>query len=436
MSGEGGTAAGGNGALRALLEEAEMSNAGLARAVVSAAAREGRHLGTNTTSVRRILDGAQPRWPVPRLVATVLSRRLQREVKITECGFIDREPTGEDPHDGLTCSGTLEGTVRTVVELSGRDMRRRKLLLGSAFSVTAFAEPTPLALIVPPALGTARATGQRVGMADVEILTQQITHLSKLGQEFGSGRVREQVVVLLHREANQLLHGSYSEKTGKALLSGVAQATRLAGYMSADGGRDALAQRYYIQALDLAMRAGDRLYAAFVLATMSRMTVRIGENTPAEHDTARHGRQAVALARAGLTITQGVATPALAAELHALEVRGLALLGQANAARRAALTAQRVYESVRPGDELSRQDFYTEDALIADLGLGLSNVGETKEALTLSTTALQGFEPWRVRGRSIVQTHIALAHLRSRDLEQAAAYGRDALRSATDVSRP
>lgn len=109
MKSEGGTAAG-NGALQALLEEAEMSNAGLARAVVSAAAREDKQLGTNATTVRRMLEGAQPRWPVPRLVATVLSRRLQREVMITECGFVDREPTGEDPHDGLTCSGTLEGT--------------------------------------------------------------------------------------------------------------------------------------------------------------------------------------------------------------------------------------------------------------------------------------------------------------------------------------
>ncbi|MGH4015933.1 MAG: hypothetical protein ACRDSL_18830 [Pseudonocardiaceae bacterium] len=97
--------------------------------------------------------------------------------------------------------------------------------------------------------------------------------------------------------------------------------------MSSDVGRDALAQRYYIQALDLAMGTGDRLYAAFVLATMSRMTVRIGENTLTEHDTLRHGRQGAALARAGLTITQGAATPALAAELHALEARGLALLG-------------------------------------------------------------------------------------------------------------
>jgi len=41
-------------------------------------------------------------------------------------------------------------------------------------------------------------------------LTEQITHLGKLSHQYGSGRVREQVVQLLHREANQLLHGSYS----------------------------------------------------------------------------------------------------------------------------------------------------------------------------------------------------------------------------------
>ncbi|MGH8952971.1 MAG: ATP phosphoribosyltransferase regulatory subunit [Acidimicrobiia bacterium] len=57
---------------------------------------------------------------------------------------------------------------------------------------------------------------------------------------------------------------------------------------AADAGRDSLAQRYYIQALDLTMRAGNRPHAANVLATMSRMTVQIDENTPAEHNTARH----------------------------------------------------------------------------------------------------------------------------------------------------
>jgi hypothetical protein len=51
-----------------------------------------------------------------------------------------------------------------------------------------------------------------------------------------------------------------------------------------------------------------------------------GWNALTEHDRFRHGRQAVALARVGLAVTQGRATPALAAELHAKEARGLALL--------------------------------------------------------------------------------------------------------------
>ncbi|MBV9142799.1 MAG: hypothetical protein JO115_18120 [Pseudonocardiales bacterium] len=433
MGGAGGTGVG-NEALRALLEEAQISNAGLARAVISAAAREGTHLGTNATSVRRMLSGAQPRHPVPRLIATVLSRRLERQVRVTDCGFIDQEPTGEDPYDGLTCSGTLEGTLRTVVELSERDMRRRKLLLGSAFSVPAFAEPMVIALLVPPAQVRARAAGQRVGMADVQVLTEQVDHLIRLGFQFGSGRVREQAVALLNRQANQLLHGSYSEKIGTALLSGVAQVTRLAGFMAGDTGRDALAQRYYIQALDLAMRAGDRRYAAFGLATMSRMTVRIGENLPTEQDTVRHGRQAVALARAGLTITQGTATPALAAELHALEARGLALLGETYAARQAALSAERRYELVRPGDEPPWRLFYSESSLTADVAVCLRGIGETQQAITLGTTALQAVAPWKVRGRCIDQLDLALTHLRGRDWEQAVAYGRDALRSATDVT--
>jgi hypothetical protein len=75
-----------NTALRGLLAEAEMSNAALGRAVVGAGAQEEKHLGTNTTSVRRMLDGRQPRWPAPRLVAGVLSQRLQHEVSVTECG--------------------------------------------------------------------------------------------------------------------------------------------------------------------------------------------------------------------------------------------------------------------------------------------------------------------------------------------------------------
>jgi hypothetical protein len=293
--------------------------------------RDGRAGGSNTTSVKRMLDGTQSRWPVPRFVAKVLSRHLHREISVTECGFADRTPAFDDRYDGLQCSGTLDGTVRTVVELSGRDMDRHKFLLGSAFTAAAFSEPALFALTVPPTENTARVAGKRIGMPDVEIITENIAHLRRLDHRYGSGRVREQIVRLPHREAGTVIHGSYSEKTGKALLGAVAQASWLAGSMGADVGRHSLAQRYYTQTLNLAMSAGDRLYAANVLSRMSRLTVQIGHGAITDHDRPRHARQAIALARAGHSVTDGKATPVLSALLHVVEARGHALLGEANA---------------------------------------------------------------------------------------------------------
>ncbi|MGH3940621.1 MAG: hypothetical protein ACRDTG_18690, partial [Pseudonocardiaceae bacterium] len=202
------------------------------------------------------------------------------------------------------------------------------------------------------------------------------------------------------------------------------------GWMSGDVGRHALAQRYHIQALDLAMRAGDRRQGADILHEASRLTVRIGENAPAGQDTTRHGRQAVALARAGLSIAQDTAPPALISKLHAVEARGFALLGDARETRLAVAAAQRHYESASPEDGT---DFYSVNGFGGDLGNCLSRIGDTEQALTLSTMALNGTEPWMVRPLCLVQTGLALTHLHSRDLEQAAAFGRDALRTAATL---
>ena len=425
---------GDNRALRALLDEAGMSNAALARAIVAAGAEEGVHLGTNTTSATRMLGGSQPRWPVPRLVAKVLSRHVHREISVTECGFADRAPAADDRHDGLNCSGTLDGTVRTVVELSGRDMNRRKFLLGTAFTAAAFSEPALYALTVPPAESTARVAGKRIGMADVEIITEHIAHLRRLDHRYGSGRVRDQVVQVLHREANTVMHGSYSEKTGKALLGAVAQASWLAASMAADVGRHSLAQRYYIQTLNLAMSAGDRLYAANVLSHMSRLTVQLGHGAVTEHDRLGHARQAIALARAGQNVSNGKTTPVLSSLLHAVEARGHALSGDANTTRTAVLEAERHYQRARTDEEPSWLGFYTEAELAADLGRCLRDAGEPDQGTRLIKQALDTYEPWRVRSRCFVQTDLATAHLVRRDLEQAASLGRDAVRTAGQVS--
>jgi hypothetical protein len=426
-------AEGGNAALRALLAESALSNTALSRSVQMAGAREGVHVGTTATSVRRMLDGAQPWQPVPRLVAGVLSQRLGREISVTECGFAVVVVSTQDRVDGLRCSGTLDGTVRTVLQMSGDDMNRRNLLKGSAFAVAGFAQPALFALTVPPAEGLARVGGRRIGPTDVQVITEHLAHLRRLDHHYGAGRVRVQVLHLLHAEANTVLHSSYSEATGRALLEAVAQASWLAGSMASDIGRHALAQQYYVQALNLAMSAGSRLYAANVLSHMSRLTLQIGHGTNDRDDRVLHARQAIALARGGIAVAGGEATPALQALLRAVESRGHGLAGDALSAHAARREAERQYARHHHGDGPGWLGFYTQAEIDADLGRCLRDLGDTKPAVDLLDHALAGYEPWRARSRCFVHTDLALTHLRAGEHAQATAAGRTAMAAAGPV---
>ncbi|MGQ0777842.1 MAG: hypothetical protein ACT4NY_26105 [Pseudonocardiales bacterium] len=56
-----------------------------------------------------------------------------------------------------------------------------------------------------------------------------------------------------------------------------------------------------------------------------------------------------------------------------------------------------------------------------------------EQALTLTTAGLPSGESWKVRPLCMSQTDLAITHLSARDLEQAAALGRDALRTAANL---
>jgi hypothetical protein len=182
------------------------------------------------------------------------------------------------------------------------------------------------------------------------------------------------------------------------------------------------------------MSAGDRLFAANMLCDMSRMTLHIGRSAANEYDRLRSARQAVALARAGQNVANGKATPLLSAQMHAVEARAHALLGDAASAHIALREAERHHEHTRPDTEPAWFSFYTDAELAADLGRCLSDLGDAQQATRLITTAMESYEPWRVRSRCFVQTDLAAAHLVGGDLEHAAAIGLDAVRTAAEVS--
>nr|WP_052478165.1 helix-turn-helix transcriptional regulator [Kibdelosporangium sp. MJ126-NF4]CEL16572.1 regulatory protein [Kibdelosporangium sp. MJ126-NF4]CTQ89078.1 regulatory protein [Kibdelosporangium sp. MJ126-NF4] len=323
--------------------------------------------------------------------------------------------------------GDRDHTLRAVVELSGEDLKRRNFLAGTAFTAAAFAEPALFAMTAPPAGDAARESGgTRIGMTDVQILADNLAHLRRMDFRYGSGRMRERAVQYLHHEATRLLGGSYSDATGRALLTAVAQCARMAASMAADTGLHTLAQRYYIQALNLAIEAGNRLFAATMLSDMARQVI---QNATRQQDA----RQAASLARSGMTMA-GKATPTLAAQLHAVEARAHALSRDSSAVRLAVADAETRYDRYRPDEEPQWLGFYTEAELAADLGRALRDIGESDRATRLLSRTLDGYEPWRVRSRCFVQTDLAAAYLVHDEHDRAVAVTRDALATASEVN--
>ncbi|MGH3861456.1 hypothetical protein [Actinokineospora sp.] len=405
----------GNPALRLLMADAGLSNKALANAVVAEGRQKGVHLGTTTTSVRRMLDGCQPRSPVPVLVAGVLSRRLGYRVSVADCGFADRMPTG-DTFDGLRTSVTLSGTIATVAELSGRDLSRRNFMLGSTFAAAAFAEPAWMAMTGSPE--GAVAEGGRIGRADVEIVRSTVRHFEKLHRLHGGGLVRPQVVQLVHQQSRNLRDANYGAKVGRDLASALAEATFLAGLTTVDSGRHALGQRYYAQALGLAMRAGDQSFGANVLAEMSLLTIDIGANSTDKQEAGQAGQHAVSLARSAQHVIGPSATPAVAAYLHAVEARSLSLLGDRDASSGALDAAKRAFDR-GPGAEPGWLGHYSEVDFTSDIGQCLRDIGRPRQGVALLERALSALPTSRVTSRVKTRIHIAAAYLELGEHDQA-----------------
>ena len=95
-----------------------------------------------------------------------------------------------------------------------------------------------------------------------------------------------------------LTEGRFSASVGRSLLRATAELARLVGWMTHDVGRHALAQRYLIQALQLAEAAGDRALMSETLAAMSQQATYMNE----QRDAVDLARGARLLSRAGGTV--------------------------------------------------------------------------------------------------------------------------------------
>ncbi|MFI5755779.1 transcriptional regulator [Streptomyces sp. NPDC051569] len=386
-----------NSLLDSLLDEAGVSHAGLAARVNQAGRARGLALRYEHTAVARWLKGQRPRGQVPDLICAVLGDRLGRPLALDDIGL---GVPGQSPAPGAT---PLAGFMERATALWRCDEQQRPHIVGAP-AVTG----TPAVMPVwewenPPEDSDVSRTGRAtVGPADIELLRSARAHYELMYRRTGGVATRARIVGFLNAETAPLLRGGYSDALGRQLHRATGGLVAVAGICAYDSDAPGLAQRYFHQALRLAKASGDRGFGAYVIALLVNQSLFMDEH-----------RQAVAFAEAALRTAGRQITPALAADLHAMQAKAYARLGDGSSALRCIRRAETEAERIRPGHEPAETGYVQPGLVNVQVAEALLGLGELPAARTHATAAVD--TPAHDRGR--VHRLAMLSHIELRQGE-------------------
>lgn len=420
-SGEDAVAAdhGANVQMEGVLTRTGWSRKELARRVNQRARVRGVRLHTDASRVRNWLAGQQPQSPVPEVLSEVFSEQLGYPLIPVDLGL---EAT--DEHEvGLRYSESIAATVVAVAELGRCDMRRRGFLRHGTFLAVATIAPShDWLLAVLDA--TEPRPGSRIGEHQVSVIREAFTDFAEADALYGGGHARRALTEYVTGRVLPMLQDAdpYSA-TGVALFTVAAEQTYLLGWMAIDDDRQALAQRYLIQALRLAQESGDAALGANVLTCMSGQARMLG-----------YPREALQLAMTGRQGLSRAGNPTCTAELWAAQARAHAALGDPAAAVRAVIESERAFERIdtEGAPEWTR---YIDSAYLAGQWAEVFvDLGRPVEAARFARRSISAAaEQNRTRREALSQAALARAGLTRRDLDAALRAAHRAIDLSTTV---
>ncbi|NUP19891.1 MAG: transcriptional regulator [Streptomyces sp.] len=390
-----------NTLLDALLDEAGMSRVGLAARVNSAAAAQGKQMRYDHSSVIRWLRGQRPRGRTPDTIAEVLGARVGRRLTLDDIGMGARsapQPAGTP----------LDGFIGKATALWRGDHQRREDLQRTPV-ITGLPAVGPVwEWENPPDDTDVSSRGTiRVGLPDVEQLRTARGHYEQMYRKAGGVATRGRVLRFLVEDTAPLMRGTYSDQTGRQLHRAVGGLVAIAGICAYDSNAQGLAQRYYHQALRLAKASGDRAFGGYVIALLVNHALFMGEY-----------RQAVAFAEAGLRTAGRAISPALACDLHAMQAKAYARMGDQDAAHRAMTAAEAASGQIRPDEEPAETGYVQPGLLENALADALMRLGDTGPAQQYAAEAVA--TQTHARGRVHRLATLADCELRAGEVDRAA----------------
>ncbi|MGQ4487956.1 hypothetical protein ACN6LM_005170 [Streptomyces sp. SAS_281] len=326
-----------NGQLGSWFVRSGWSKGELARQVNRRARQMGaHHISTDTSRVRRWLDGEQPREPIPRILSELFSERFGSVVAVEDLGL--RTPHQAPSVAGVDLPWAGPQTVALLSEFSRSDlMLARRGFLGSSLALAAgpaliepmqrWLVPVAAAPAAEPEPAAARRPSRLSG-PELDLLESTTAMFRSWDAQCGGGLRRKAVVGQLH-EVTDLLQEPQPAATSKRLFRCAAELAELAGWMSYDVGLQPTAQKYFVLALHAAKEAGDKPLGSYVLSSMSRQMIHLGRPDDA--------LELIHLAQYG---SRDCATPRTQAMLYAMEARAYANMGQPSKCKRAVRMAE------------------------------------------------------------------------------------------------
>ncbi|WP_329433892.1 MULTISPECIES: hypothetical protein [unclassified Streptomyces] len=305
------------------------------------------HISTDTSRVRRWLDGENPREPIPRILSELFSERFGCVVAVEDLGL--RAAHQSPSVSGVDLPWTGPQTVALIGEFSRSDlMLARRGFLGSALALSAgpaLIEPMQRWLVPSPGTPVAEPDpaalrrGNRLSKPELDLLESTTVMFRQWDAQCGGGLRRKAVVGQLH-EVTDLLQEPQPEATTRRLFKVAAELAELAGWMSYDVGLQPTAQKYFVLALHAAKEAGDKPLGSYVLSSMSRQMIHLGRPDDA--------LELIHLAQYG---SRDCASPRTQAMLYAMEARAYANIGQPGKCKRAVRMAEETFHDADDWDD-------------------------------------------------------------------------------------
>ncbi|MCN9239471.1 sporulation protein [Streptomyces sp. RY43-2] len=392
--------------LIAVMDEAKVSNKGLAKRMTDEADQRGMDLGTTHIAVKRWRDGAGIRPQTAAIMADVLSTKLGRRITPGDLGFFDHtKPTAPEP---IGYPSTVPDILST---LDGLAQERADAPTSDQLTVAdADLSSAVLSWMIsrPDGIQADRPATQRVGMRDVRAIRDAAGTFMALDFKYGGGHGHKALRHYFRHEVLPLLDASYSEKVGTALYGAASEVSQLLAWTAYDAGNHRLAHRYLTSTLRLSQVIDDRMFGARLLGNLSHQANYLGNHA-----------QAIQLARAAVEGAKGQATPRAMANYAAMEARALSNAGDRISASRAMREAERHFERADTTEDPAWLSYFDEAELMGELCHCFRDLKMRCEAVEQAQRAVDSTDPKYARTLGFCRMVLAQSQLLNGDLEAA-----------------